>query len=192
MFGLVFTAFAANVSTVQSPPSDADESCRVTELDRQEARGLPWQEFDQTGDQPGSFRHLANSGCPHTALIAYDDWLANGPGFPDQRARAIGTFHRAQLLAMTGRVIEARALLPFAFRTKSDADPRAEAWNNYVRGVIAYFEHDRSGLMAMRDALGLEADDPFARRQTGVLQGLLDCFDGDYQQAMSGACRSGE
>ena len=49
---------------------------------------------------------------------------------------------------------------------------------------------DFAALKAVRDALGLEADDPFARRQAGVLQGLLDCFGKDYREAMSNACRA--
>lgn len=166
------------------------EACLVTPAQQDEARGLLWQEFDQVGDQPGSFRVLADSGCPNAALAAYADWLEHGPGFPDARTRGIGTFHRAQLLAIVGREQEAMDLLPLSFRTPGDDDPRAGVWNSYLHGVIAFFERDRTGVEAARLALEQEPDDAFAARQVGVLQGLLDCFDKNYQTAMSDACRS--
>lgn len=167
----------------------AGESCTVTLAQQDEARTLPWQEFDQVGDEAGSFRVLADSGCPNAALAAYDDWLQNGVGFPNARAQAIGTFHRAQLMAITGKLDEAKALFPDAYRTPSEQDPRAGIWNTYLQGVIAFFDHDRSGVEASQAALRQEGDDPFAKRQVGVLQGLLDCFDKDYRTAMSNACR---
>lgn len=194
VLGLVCALSAGAVAIAQPSVTDhqavdGGEECRVDESARTGARSLPWQEFDQTGDHPGSFRHLANNGCLRAALTAYDDWLANGPGYPDQRAQAIGTFHRAQLMAMLGDVATARTLLARAMRTKSEEDPRAEIWNHYVRGVIAYFVQDRAALANMIAELGRDRDDPFAVRQIGVLQGLLDCFDRDYQTAMSSLCR---
>ncbi|WP_095010943.1 hypothetical protein [Tsuneonella mangrovi] len=175
---------AANIAAI-----DSGEKCRVSLAEQDEARALQWNEFDQVGEQAGSFRGLAEKGCPSAALAAYDDWLENGPGFPNARAKGIGTLHRAQLLAFIGRTKQARKLAAQAFRTPGSDDPHAEVWNIYLRGVLAFFDHDRQGIEFAQSGLRKHPDDAFARRQIGVLQGLRDCFERDYRTAMSSPCR---
>ncbi len=183
---LVAAAFA--ILLLGQPAAAQNSQCKVSDTGRTTAQTLDWEAFDQTGGAPGSFRNLANAGCYREALVAYDDWLRNGSGYPDSRARGIGTFHRGQMYAMLGDNESAQILIGRSMREPGPEDPAAEVWNIYVSGVLAWFRQDRQGI---RDAIaGLRAfDTDFARRQVGVLSGLRNCARESYRVAMSNRCR---
>lgn len=167
----------------------AEETCEVTPTQREEARGLEWFDFDQVSTAPASFRVLANAGCHREALAAYDDWLEHGPGFPDHRSRAIGTFHRGQLHAMLNEHGAAQELIQDAYRIVGEDDPQAAPWNAYLDGVLAWFAGDLAAIREAQQRLG-SFDTRFAARQVGVLQGLLNCPNMSYGEAMSPACQA--
>lgn len=170
------------------PAAAQDTRCNVSDTGRNIAQTLDWEAFDQTGGAPGSFRNLANAGCHREALVAYDNWLRHGPGYPDGRARGIGTFHRGQMYAMLGDNETAAELISRSLREPGPEDPAAQVWNIYVGGVLAWFRGDRQ---AIREAMtGLRGfDTPFAQRQVGVLAGLRECIGESYRVAMSRRCR---
>lgn len=187
--GLLMTCVGGgSVLSAQDAPADRAASCAVTADQRAEARRLAWQEFDQTGGAPGSFRALSDRGCMRAALAAYADWLEHGVGFRTERERAIGTFHRAQVLAFTGAPDEALGLMRTAWRDSTTADPTARVWNTYLDGVIGFFEHNPARIGAARVALRKEEGE-FAQRQAGVLHALLNCVGESYGVAMSPRCR---
>jgi hypothetical protein len=194
LFGAILLCAAcatdSAIPAAQIAASAAGESCTVTPAQQAEARALEWQEFDQAGDAPGSFRVLADGGCPHAALAAYDDWLGHGIGFPDSRARGIGNFHRAQLLEINGRHEEALALFRQSFREQSEDDPRADVWNTYLSGVLGFFAGSADAIRTAQSELAAN-DDAFAQRQVGILQGLLTCIGRPYRIAMSHECQPG-
>ena len=56
--------------------------------------------------------------------------------------------------------------------------------------MVGFFTRDHARIEAAQAALR-RAEGEFAPRQLGVLQGLLNCIDGNYGRAMSAACRTG-
>ncbi len=179
---------AAAALACVATPAIADE-CDVTPAQRDAARQSSWQIFDQQGGAPGTFRDLSGKRCYHAALTAYRDWLENGAGFQDERQRAIGTFHIAQLLAFLDETDTAIEFFARATWRDAQTNPAAVAWNLYVDGVLAFFASDRNAMTTSIAALQ-DLDGATAGQWKDRLTGLRRCLRKDYREAMSARCQA--
>lgn len=180
-------ALAAMLAVSLVVPAEARD-CEVSERDRIAANETDWQTFDQSGGVSGTFRNLVSEGCHAEAIEAYRAWLEHNGGFPHKRAQGVGLFHIGQSLAFTGNRSGAIAMIERALRDEDDEGQPAVDWNAYVDGVLGYFAGDAARIRAAQDRLR-SSGRAFAQRQTGVLEGLANCIDKPYREAMSAVCR---
>ena len=152
----------------------AENKCVLTPADKAANRRLTFDQFDQKGATPSTWRRLEEAGCHAQALEAVDDYLANGPAQPADIKSDI-LFHEAQTLAMMGREAEAAHLVAAAIPADRAHDARLD-WTTYLIGTWAFLAKDRSRL---EDAVARMSSEPGpANRIDGdVLRGLLACFD---------------
>lgn len=188
MRSCAFLSLAACTFLLPVAAYGQNTNCEVTPAQRDAARQLDWQVFDQDGGLPATFRDLSKKGCNAEALSAYRDWLEHGTGFSNPRERAIGTFHIAQMLAFLGDRETAVQFFNNAFRPDSDEAANAVEWNIYVRGTLAYFAQDRDALTGVIEELG-SLNTSGASRWQDRLEGLRRCLRKTYREAMSPACQ---
>jgi len=164
----------------------ADATCTLTPADKTANRLLTFQQFDQDGITPATWRRLQEAGCGAQALDAVDDYLANGPPQTPNH-KSIILFHEAQTLGLMGREAEAARMVAAAIPPDRVAGGDPD-WTTYLIGTWAFFTKDRAGLEQAEAAMAAEPGDG-NRLDTNVLRGLLTCFDKPYAQADLLTCR---
>lgn len=149
------------------------------EAQRDSALALSYEAFDQT--EGSGFRKLAGA-CPREAADLIEAWLARHADAPSSV-----TWHLAQMRAESGET--AAALL--AARKVLRADEPADApfkWNDYVRAVIAFLEHDRVAFDAHHAAVRAAAD---LHQGNAMNAGFLDRFAANFERSYLDAVRLG-
>jgi hypothetical protein len=147
---------------------------------------LDYKAFDQTLPD-GGWRGLANKGCELEAtkmleiyhLHHYDELL------PWQSR--ILYWHAGQVYAMQNQT----DLALMRFRKSYDSDEKPGdmfKWNSYVKGSIAFLEHDMKALVAARDELKL-VDKTQAHPNLKFLEAFIRCFNKTYKEAYNPTCK---
>ena len=160
--------------------------CVLTEADRTVNAKLGFEDFDQKGILPSTWRALSNEGCFDAASEAMESYLLDGP-VTDQRERADMSFHLGQTLALAGRTAEATVAMTAA--TSSGAGPGDDLdWHTYVVGTWAFLARDWERLVSAKRRLSAE---PGRGNQinAAALSGLDACFDRPYVEAYQKPCR---
>lgn len=160
--------------------------CVLTNADRRANAALSFEDFDQKGVLPSTWRALSNDGCFDTASDAMESYLLDGP-VTDQRERGDMSFHLGQTLALAGRTSEATVAMTAAARTGAAPDDDFD-WHTYVVGTWAFLARDRERLEAAKRRLSSE---PGRGNQinAAALSGLDACFDRPYVEAYQRPCR---
>jgi len=164
----------------------ADKSCDLAEVDYAANARLSFDDFDQKGTTPTTWRALSNQGCNEQAAAAAEDYLAHAK-LSSVSAEHDVVFHIAQSLALSGHNSEA-ALLVVAAKDPTQPATADLDWNTYLNGTWGYLRHRRDELEKARSTLSVEtgAGNMLNAR---VLAGLLHCFDQPYSVAYSASCR---
>ena len=165
--------------------ADDGHYCKLTAEDKAANAKLGFEDFDQKGSTPSTWRALMPRNCPGIAAEAADDYLVNGPALtPDQKSDVL--FHEAQALAIMGDNAQASRLVAAAIMpdrgTHGDLD-----WTTYLTGTWAFLVNNRTALDAAAAKLGAEPGEG-NRIDAAVLRGLRTCFDKDYDTAYN-ECR---
>jgi hypothetical protein len=165
--------------------ADDGHRCKLTAEDKAANAGLSFDEFDQQGTTPSTWRALMNRGCPGRAAEAADDYLVNGPPqTPEHKSDIL--FHEAQALAIMGDNAQASRLVAAAIMpdraNHSDLD-----WTAYLVGTWGFLVNNRGALDIATDKLSGEPGEG-NRINANVLRGLQACFDKSYNDAYN-ACR---
>jgi len=168
-------------------PACADDGhyCKLTAEDKAANAKLSFDDFDQNGTLPSTWRALMQANCPGRAAEAADDYLVNGPPqTPEHKSDIL--FHEAQALAIMGDNAQASRLVAAAIppdrASHGDLD-----WTAYLIGTWAFLVKDRATLdAASTKMMGEPGEDN--RIDGNVLRGLQACFDKDYNTAYN-ACR---
>lgn len=165
--------------------AEPDTVCVLTPADKAANARLSFDEFDQKGTLPSTWRTLSNRDCDLAAVEAMQSYLIEGAaGTPAERGDLL--FHLGQSLAMTGRTQE--AAIAVAAARNGNPEPDGFDWQTYVVGTWAFLVRDRERLSAMRDKLRTEPG-LGNHLNTGALSGLLACFEKPYKEAYGKACR---
>jgi hypothetical protein len=163
-----------------------DGACELSREDKIANAKLTFDQFDQVGVTPATWRQLEDKhGCHAQAVEAAEDYLIHAH-LATEGERRIVIFHIAQTLAMSGKDEEA-ALMTASSKNPLQAATSELDWNTYVNGTWAFLKKDKDALKEMRDLL---ASEPGHGNQVNaaVLSGLYTCFDKPYSIAY-GLCR---
>jgi hypothetical protein len=166
--------------------TDIAPACNLTAADKAANAQLSFDDFDQKGVSPTTWRRLSNRGCEALAVEAAEDYLAHARFRAAQEQRDV-MFHIGQSLGMIGKYDEAALMV--AGSKAPAAEPLGELdWNTYVEGTWAFFKRDKAALTQAQQVLTAK---PGKGNQINgsVLTGLLNCFDRPYGVAYGGTCR---
>jgi len=165
--------------------ADDGHRCKLTPDDKIANAKLSFEEFDQTGTLPSTWRALMNRNCPGRAAEAADDYLINGPPqTPEHKSDLL--FHEAQALAIMGDNAQASRLVAAAIMPDRSMHGDLD-WTAYLVGTWAFLVNNRAALDAATAKLAAEPGEG-NRINADVLRGLSDCFDKDYDAAYN-RCR---
>ena len=162
----------------------ADEAkCTLTPADKAANARLSFDDFDQKGVTPSTWRALEVAGCRKQAVEAAQDYLVNGPP-QTAGAKSIILFHIAQTLAIDGDNTRAALMVATALYPDHASPPDLD-WETYLRGTWAFLVRDKAMLDVSVAKLLRETGDG-NRINGGVLKGLSACFDKPYAEAYLG------
>jgi hypothetical protein len=165
--------------------ADDGHRCKLTVEDKIANAQLSFDDFDQKGTSPSTWRALMNRDCPGGAAEAADDYLVNGPPqTPEHKSDIL--FHEAQSLAIMGDNAQASRLVAAAIMPDRSNHTDLD-WTTYLIGTWAFLVNNRATLDAATAKLAKEPGDG-NRINANVLRGLSDCFDKDYDTAYN-KCR---
>jgi len=155
-------------------------SCLLTAADKVANAKLSFDDFDQKGVAPSTWRQLENRGCHERAVAAADDYLINGPALTASQKEDV-LFHESQSLAMLGRNEDAAhmvaAAIPPDRANHGDLD-----WTTYLVGTWAFLVGNKPLLDASGATMAKEIGEP-NRIDGAVLRGLSACFGKPYAVA---------
>jgi len=189
----MFTAALIIALAGGSPPTARAEdarpagTCALTPADKLTNAKMSFDDFDQAGAGPATWRQLSNHKCWPAALEAAEDYLVHARFKTPSEQRDV-IFHIAQTLGEMGENDEAALVVAGAKNTASYSGEGLD-WNTYVDGTWAFFKHDRAALERAQTTLISESG-PENRLDGSVLTGLLHCFDQSYRTAYEKACRN--
>ena len=184
----VFTAgIAAFLAGCCLPAYAGAPSCDVTQADLQRNAALSFDDFDQKGTAPATWRQLSNRGCNRQAALTAEDYLVHAKLASVVQQHDV-LFHIAQSLAEDGQNEQA-AMLVAASKDPTQPSEAAFDWNTYLDGTWAFLARRRPDLALAYARLGAETGHGNAVNTT-ALGGLLRCFDRPYAIAYSGTCRA--
>jgi len=179
---LISVLFCASITAALA---DDGHHCKLTADEKAANAKLSFDEFDQQGTTPSTWRALMNRDCPGRAAEAADDYLVNGPAqTPEHKSDIL--FHEAQALAIMGDNAQASRLVAAAIMpdraNHGDLD-----WTTYLVGTWGFLVNNRA---ALDDASAKLSAEPGEANQTDakVLRGLQACFDKSYDEAYN-QCR---
>jgi hypothetical protein len=166
----------------------ADGPCSLSPADKLANAALSFDEFDQMGTSPSTWRQLSKRKCEREAIEAAEDYLVHGP-LPTEAERKVITFHIGQTLGFLDK-FEAAALMVASSKNLTQSVTAELDWNTYVQGTWAFFKRNQAELTEMRDRLAME---PGSRNgiNAAVLTGLVNCFAEPYAVAYEQPCRVG-
>lgn len=165
---------------------DPKAACQITAADKASNAQMSFEDFDQKGVSPSTWRQLSDRGCYAAAVEAAEAYLVRARFTKASEQRDV-MFHIAQSLGMVGKYDEA-ALMVAGSKTPVSSPAGDLDWNTYLNGTWAFFKRDKAMLAEARQTLVSEQG--HGNQINGaVLTGLLRCFDKPYRAAYQAACR---
>ncbi len=179
----IFLHALASLSALGALP--AQETCALTATDKAANAKLSFDDFDQKGTLPSTFRALSERGCAREAAEAAEDYLLNGPARTDYQQRVI-VWHMAQEFALAGDERQAAQLIA-GTRVPTGNNENLD-WNNYVKASWAFLAKNRRAfdVAAAQLALSSRASD---RTNSAIVNGMGRCWAKPYRQAYNANCR---
>jgi hypothetical protein len=161
-------------------------ACQITLADKASNAQMSFEDFDQKGVTPSTWRQLSDRGCDAAAIEAAEAYLADARFTKASEQRDV-MFHIAQSLGLLGKYDEA-ALLVAASKNPISSPGDDLDWNAYLDGTWAFFKRDKARLDQARKTL---LSEPGRGNQINgsALTGLLRCFDKPYRLAYQATCR---
>ena len=183
MIGLALALVFTQLATQPSPPP---VKCFLDSEAKRANAQLSFENFDQIGTLPSSWRRLAEAECNAEAADAILDYLINGPILTPSQHRVV-LFHMGQTLALMG---EERRAADFVVASKTTATTQVTKetlnWNDYVIGTWAFLTKDRALLIKSRDVV--LASGPRNTKNASLLEALERCFEKPYRIAYNVSC----
>lgn len=186
MIGILGAVLLPCLSALADGPSSSPAACALTEADKAANAKLGFDDFDQKGTSPATWRRLSDRQCHEAAIEAAEDYLIHAGSLSDEQRRDV-IFHLAQSLGEKGDYTAAALMVAAAKQASATPVPELN-WNTYLDGTWAFFKRDRAALEAAQRELTSEAGR--ADQINGsALTGLLNCFEQPYAVAYGQECR---
>jgi len=116
-------------------PSDAAQ-CKVSSSDQRDMLAADYASFDQSINDPRSWRLIMGRGCYETAAGIIDAYLQQNRNLTDDQRRTLN-FHAGQVLAFGGKDDSAAP-----YFTKAEGGDAQ--WSAYVAATLSFVKKDRS------------------------------------------------
>jgi hypothetical protein len=168
------------------PGGEIEPACHLTAADKAANAQLSFDDFDQKGVTPVTWRRLSNRGCHALAVEAAEDYLVHAHFRTASEQRDV-MFHIGQSLGMSGKY-DAAALMVAGAKAPAAESSGDLDWNTYVDGTWAFLKRDKAALARAREIL-LAEPGKGNEINGAALAGLLACFDKPYEVAYGSACR---
>jgi hypothetical protein len=165
---------------------DIEPACHLTAADKAANAQLSFDDFDQKGVSPVTWRRLSTRGCHLLAVESAEDYLVHAH-FRTASEQRVLMFHIGQSLGMIGKY-DAAAMMVAGTKTPTSESSGDLDWNTYVDGTWAFLKRDKAALARAREILVAETGKG-NEINGAVLTGLLNCFDQPYEAAYGTACR---
>ncbi|MBK9293146.1 MAG: hypothetical protein IPM57_01685 [Oligoflexia bacterium] len=161
------------------------KECLLSPSNLSEMLKLSYKSFDQTLPD-GGWRGLANKGCELEATKVLEIYhLHHYDELAPWQAQIL-YWHAGQMYAMQGLTDLALARFKKSYSTEEKADDKFK-WNAYVKGSIAFLEHDMNSLTKARDELKSANTD--AQSNFKILESFIRCFKKSYKEAYNHDCK---
>lgn len=169
--------FAAALAATLACTSHAADCAALLQQHRASDLALPFEAFDQDGQQ--GWRALEAAGCDAEAATLLAEYAGK-----QAHPHPVLAWHRAQMLADAGRTDDAIAAARATLRPQgSDADSGFD-WNDYADATIAFLQGDRAALDASRAKLAAAAEkSEFNGPNLKAVDRLSRCFGQAYKVA---------
>jgi hypothetical protein len=165
--------------------AEAKPTCELSKIDKRYNATLDFEQFDQKGVGRSTARQLSNHNCYQAAADATADYLINRTIKSVDQQRVL-LFHLGQYRALSGNELGAGDLIA-ATKDPSQLANDDRDWNDYVSGTWAFFTKNKELLMKAHAKLSRKTT-PMARINSGVLTGLIRCFNKPYRYAYGSNC----
>lgn len=162
----------------------AQPTCASSTTDKAANAALSFDDFDQKGTLPSTFRALSERGCAREAAEAAEDYLLNGPARTDYQQRII-VWHMAQGLALAGDERQAAQLMA-GTRVPIGNNDNLD-WNNYVKASWAFLTKNRSAFDAAAAQLA-GSSRAADRNNSTFVTGMGRCWAKPYRLAYNPDC----
>lgn len=172
----------ASLSASATP--EAQPICSLTAADKGANATLDFDDFDQKGTLPSTFRALSERGCAREAAETAEDYLLNGPARSDYQQRVI-VWHMAQSLALAGDERHAAQLMA-GTRVPVGNNENLD-WNSYVKASWAFLVKNRSAFNAAAATLAESTREP-DRNNSAFVAGMGRCWAKPYKVAYNPSC----
>jgi hypothetical protein len=140
---------------------------------------LAYDTFDQDDHQ--GWRVLEDAGCDAEAATLIAAYAAQ-----QAHPHPVLAWHRAQMLARSGRTAEAIEATRQTLRPPHSDDDSGFDWNDYASATIAFLQGDKPALQKHRDLLAAAASkSEFNQPNLRSTDRLLRCFGQPYKIAYS-------
>lgn len=172
----------AVISASTSVPSPS--SCVITAADKAANAALSFDDFDQKGTLPSTFRALSERDCAREAAEAAEDYLLNGPARTDSQQRVL-IWHMAQGLALVGEERQAAQLM-VGTRVPKGNNENLD-WNSYLQASWAFLVKNRPAFDAAAAQLASSPRAPDSNNSRFVAA-LGRCWAKPYRIAYDPGC----
>jgi hypothetical protein len=170
----LFVLAATMGMSMPVPVSPDSSQCKVSSSDQRDMLAADYDSFDQSINDPRSWRTVMGRGCYETAATIIDAYLQQNRNLTDEQRRTLN-FHAGQVLAFGGK--DDTAAPYFAKAEGGDAE-----WNAYVAATLSFVKKDRSDFdTAYAQYVQVAPKSP----RIAVLDSLKACFDKSYATAVA-------
>jgi hypothetical protein len=168
--------------------ASASNGCCITEAEEARLMKLPYDPFDQTGNDGWRKYGEGDVACYQLAAQLVDQYRKlHSPRLKDWQ-RIILSWHAGQMLAFDGNYPEARKRFVASYDPNEPADIQI-LWNDYVIASIAFLDREMDILKAHRDRIANGPSWEGKKPNLHVADNLIKYFDLTYAVAYSGGAK---
>ncbi len=160
--------------------------CTIAPEEQQKLLALDYKSFDQTLPD-GGWRRYEQANCYESAANLIDQYVAQNLSKLLEYQRRGMTWHAGQMHAFVGQTELAVARFKSSYDLKVAPEDTFK-WNAYVKGTIAFLEHDMKSLIEARDEMAAVSADQRSKN-FAFIEAFVRCFDKPYSEAYNTSCK---
>lgn len=175
----------ARADNRQLATSDLQQSCTISDQDREALLNLDYQSFDQSLPDGGWRKYQQ---CEALTRDLIDAYTAKHASTLEKQQWDVLVWHSGQLSGFLGDYADAIAKME---QTLKPAATDFFLWNPYVEATVAFLNKDEPTLRSERKKLSLGTS-PYNRLNLRKVDAFIRCFHSTYKEAYSDTCEPKE